>query len=408
MNLPTKLCILTLLIFSSTQCMEIIEPKNNTETLFLNSYVIRKFIKVNTENKFNLPDFRRRLEKIILLQRLADQGVQITFNSKNEKIPSWLDKNIDITQKTLYNFLFFLSYHKNKPLDQAHYSFCEQDAIYERNKTITHTLCLNNSQLNIITEKNVKSDVSHMLSKFLKQYEHPMNIMDTSQHIKNQSCVPDENNINNWHRYIQLLKNEIEPINQNGCPYKKQRILKLSNSKIQKIINTDKYHKESKSIDFDKRLRRLKILQQLALQGAIITFTNEDLISLSDQDAFKITAYNKLFPFLNYDNNSCQAATGIIGHSSRYATISICLNNSLLHITTATRAEYSKQKFIEFISEYQSPTTNTPPQKNDQSLEQTENSNFIQFIRNVNKFKELIKNSQKKDIPSDSLTIDHI
>jgi hypothetical protein len=325
--------LLILCIVSSTQCME-----QNIVTL--DSYIIRKFIKVTTKNKFHLPGFSRRSNRITSLQQLADQGADITFNTKDEELPSWLHKDIDQTQKMLYKLFCFLSYNKNSTPTAAQHTTSEQP------KTYTDTLYHNNSLLQITTQKTLKNDTQRILSNFLCEYEYNNKTIHISQQAEDQSLTPDQDSINAWHTYLQLVKNEIELIK----PKMEQGILRLNKPFIKHIIYTKNKITENKFTDptnFQTRLRRLKILKEVAQQGADITFADENLTCLHDT----------FFLLLNYNKIACQAT---VNHTSLYQPgfiATICLNNSLLQIIgSKCLLPNTKQNLENFLQEYEHDT----------------------------------------------------
>ena len=322
--------ILILCIVSSTQCME-------QNIITLDSHIIRKFIKVTTENKFFIRGFSRRRRRIASLQQLADRGAHITFNTKDEELPSWLHKDIDTTQKTLYKLLFFLSYNKNSA------PMAIQHTTSEQLKMRTYTLCLNKSLLQITTPTILQKHTRWILSNFLQEYEYNNNTIHISQRAEDQYFAPNQDIINAWHTYLQLVKNEMELIK----PKMEQGILRLHKSFIKAIIYTK--NKFTDPTNFQTRLRRLKILQEVAQQGADITFSDEDCTSLRD----------KLFLLLNYNKIACQAAVHHTGLYKPGFMATICLNNSLLHIIGSKKLPQNiEQNLKDFLQEYERDAEN--------------------------------------------------
>ena len=349
MNIQIKIQTLLLLIVTSMQCME-------QEVLTLNSRIIRTFIKVNTENRFYIPGFSRQRDRILLLQQLADQGAHITFSSTDTEIPSWLDKDIDTTQKNLYKLFSFLRYNKNTT------QVAVQHTCSEEPKKLTHILCLNNDALWITTKKTLKNEQKTILH-LLNEYEYN----NKTTHVFQPA--PDQELINAWHKYLQLIKDgmdlikPIKPFPSMGSVCRDQGIFKLSNNLIGELIKINQETTCTKSTHSRARLKKLKLLDQLVKEKVDITFNNENITCLiKDAEVFQKNFYDKFFLLLDYDNSTGQAATyhTSIRNLKRFAS-TICLNNSLLHIVALKRLpEKIKQQLNDFLEEYQNPAHTEP------------------------------------------------
>ncbi len=345
MNIQIKIQTLLLLIVTCMQCME-------PEVLTLNSRVIRTFIKVNTENRFYIPGFSRQRDRILLLQQLADQGAHITFSSTDTEIPSWLDKDIDATQKTLYKLFSFLRHNKNTTQVAVQHNFSEQS------KKSVHTLYFNNNSLQITIKKTIKNNTQQLISDLLNEYEYKSKITTTTQ------PDPNKDTINAWRTYLQLIKNEIEsikpvkPFPSMGSICRDQGIFKLSTPLIDKLVDITKETTDIKTTHCRRRLKKLKLLDQLVKEKVDITFNNEDLTCLiKDAEEFKKTFYSTFFLLLDYDNSTCQAATHNTSlHKRTGFMATISLNNSLLHMVSSKYLPSKiEQRLTEFLQTYQSP-----------------------------------------------------
>jgi len=206
MNVKMMMHVAFLYSFSFVHCMELTEPKNNTDinqtiTLKMDDSLIQKFIKISKENKSNPLLFLQRTKKLNLLQQLLTNNAEITFSSDNA-INFWLNKDKTIATNIVHEkLLSFLSYRPNdNGIKINHTSFFDQQ------KTFNLTMQYNTSLLHVTIAKYLNRYTTYTLTKFLREYGH-----DNVQQKRNlQHFIPDKNTIHAGDQSIQLTEDDYD------------------------------------------------------------------------------------------------------------------------------------------------------------------------------------------------------
>ena len=175
---------------------------------------------------------------------------------------------------------------------------------------------------------------------------------------------PDQNIIDAWHRYLQVIKNEMESIKPikpliSGTVLRDQGIFKLSRGLIEKLIKITKETTHIESTPSSRQLKTLRLLEKLTKEDVDITFNDEDLICLINMETFNKAFYNSFFLFLNYDNSTYQAATYNTSlQKPRGFMTTISLNNSLLYMVGSKGLPSKIEKRLtNFLDKYRNAKT---------------------------------------------------
>jgi hypothetical protein len=229
MKIQTIIPISALLILSSTQCMELINPKINTNsnqaTLKLDDSLIEKFVKMSKQNKSNPLLFSQRIKRLNLLRQLLNSNAEITFSNKDDDTKFWFNKDEKIVTDILYEkFLSFLSYKSNKnTIKINHIPFSDQQ------KTFNVTMQYNTSLLHISSEQSLPRNTQTTLTKFMNEYWPKNKIEKIKYNLSENPQQPDQSLVHNQETpniedmLIQLTEEDSTTLK--ALPYNTQQLL---------------------------------------------------------------------------------------------------------------------------------------------------------------------------------------
>lgn len=348
MKIQTIIQISALLILSSTQCMELEQFKINTninqKTLTVDNFLLKKLIETSKKHKANPLLFIQRTKKLHLLQQLLNNNAEITFNSSNDEINFWLNKDETIVKNILHEqFLSFLSYRSDENIFTINHT-----PFYDRQNPFNLTMQHRTSLLHITSEQPLPYNAQTTATRFMNEYRPKTEIKKiiTYNHLSENPQQPDQSLIPN--QEITTIE-DLTNINS--------KTLTVDNSLIQKLIETSKKNNFNQLL-FSQRITKLSTLQELLNQNVNITFSNNNKsinhwLKKNKTIAFNIL-YEKLLSFLSYRPDK-KIIT--INHTpfclQKPFSITMQYSISLLHITTAEHLTHNTQKtLLKFVRGY--------------------------------------------------------
>lgn len=167
--------ILLLLIFSSTQCMELGISKKSC-TVQINHHLIDNFLRKVKKNKSNPLLLFQQTKRLHLLKKIINKEINLSFSNQDKDILFWINKDKQIIRNILNEKFLFLINHKTNQQKNVLISYVPSSI----ETPFYISLQIKNSVLDFTATNCLNSKTAYIIKKFLREYVYNAQVQELS------------------------------------------------------------------------------------------------------------------------------------------------------------------------------------------------------------------------------------